>query len=163
VGRLLSLGRVGRGDRVGRVLARSLGALTEQLVSLCFELIVVKYGIESYLLGRAVLKNTLVAGVSSLEGELDALVVAEAGGDLGSGGGLRHFEEGLCVSEEFGREEEIGRQDGWNEKSRVYKEGGRGALIYLSRLRIRILSSRTRCACSRSTKLNKVSHFLCRT
>ena len=56
----------------------------------------------SYILSRAVLEDTLVAGVSSLEGELDALVVAEGGGDLGSGG-LRHFEESLCVSGKLGR------------------------------------------------------------
>jgi len=53
----------------------------------------------------------LVTGVASLEGELDALVVAEAGRDLGSGG-LRHFEESLCVSAKLGRDEEIDRQDG---------------------------------------------------
>jgi hypothetical protein len=80
VRRLLSLGRVGGRDRVGRVLAGSLGAL----------------------IGRAVLEDTLVAGVSSLEGELDALVVTEGGGDLGSGG-LRHFEESLRVSGKLGR------------------------------------------------------------
>jgi hypothetical protein len=89
VGRLLSLGRVGGRDRVGRVLAGSLGAL----------------------ISRAVLEDTLVTGVASLEGELDALVVAEAGRNLGSGG-LRHFEESLCVSAKLGRDEEIDRQDG---------------------------------------------------
>lgn len=75
--RLLSLGRVGRGDRVGRVLAGSLLALID----------------------GAVLKNALVTGVASLEGELDASVLAEGGRNLGSGG-LGHFEESFGVSEE---------------------------------------------------------------
>lgn len=69
--RLGGAGGVGRGDRVGRVLAGSLGTL----------------------IGRAVLENTLVAGVSSLDVELDALVVAKGRGSLG-GSGLRH--DGGC-------------------------------------------------------------------
>lgn len=49
----------------------------------------------------AVLKDTLVTGVASLEGELDALVLTEVGRGLGSNG-VRHFDGCggcLCVSE----------------------------------------------------------------
>lgn len=56
----------------------------------------------------AVLENTLVTGVASLEGELDALVLTEVGRGLGSDG-VRHCDDCggfwfcLCVSKENGR------------------------------------------------------------
>jgi hypothetical protein len=50
------------------------------------------------ILVSSVLKNTLVTGVASLEGELDALVLTEVGRGLGSDG-IRHCEYGgfVCV------------------------------------------------------------------
>lgn len=68
--RLGGAGGVGGGDRIGGVLAGSLGTL----------------------IGRAVLEDTLVAGTASLDVELDALVVAKGRGSLDGSGGLRHDE-----------------------------------------------------------------------
>lgn len=76
---------VGRGDRVGGVLAGSLGTLTDELVN-----VKIVWRERANSLGRAVLEDTLVAGVASLDVELDALVVAKGRGSLDGSGGLRH-------------------------------------------------------------------------